>query len=48
MRISMNLPDELLNKFDEVLKENRYTSRRNGLQDAIKEYIVCKKRGKLQ
>jgi CopG family nickel-responsive transcriptional regulator len=38
-RISMNLPDELLNEFDEVLKQNRYNSRRNGLQDTIKEYI---------
>ncbi|CEL24008.1 hypothetical protein [Methanobacterium formicicum] len=37
-RIAMNLPDELLNEFDEVLKENGYSSRINGLQDAIKEY----------
>ena len=36
---SINLPDELLKEFDEVLKEKGYNSRRNGLQNAIKEYI---------
>lgn len=39
MRISMTLPKELINEFDEVLKENGYTSRSTGLQDVIKEYI---------
>lgn len=38
-RISINIKDELLNEFDEVLKEQKYTSRRKGLEDAIKEYI---------
>lgn len=38
-RISMNFPQELLNEFDECLKENGCTSRRKGLEDAIKEYI---------
>ena len=39
MRISMNLPKELINEFDEVLKDKGYTSRINGLQDAMKNYI---------
>lgn len=39
MRISINLEDELLKEFDEVLKENGYNSRRDGFQNAIKEYI---------
>ncbi|MDY9924375.1 hypothetical protein [Methanobacterium sp.] len=39
-RISINLPDKLLDEFDEVLKENGYNSRMNGLQNAIKLYII--------
>lgn len=38
-RICITLPQELLNELDDVLKENGYTSRRTGVQDAIKEYI---------
>lgn len=38
-RISINLPDELLNEFDDVLKKKGYNSRTKGLQDAIKDYI---------
>lgn len=38
-RISINIEDKLLKEFDEVLKENGYNSRRNGPQNAIKEYI---------
>ena len=38
-RTSSTLPKELINEFDKVLKENGYTSRRKGLEDAIKEYI---------
>ncbi|BDZ72032.1 hypothetical protein [Methanobacterium petrolearium] len=38
-RLSTTLPKELINEFDRVLKKNGYTSRRKGLEDAIKEYI---------
>lgn len=38
-RVAVNFPDELLNEFDEVLKENGYHSRSKGLQDALDEYI---------
>ena len=38
-RIAMTLPKELVNEFDECLKENGYTSRTKGLQDAMREYI---------
>lgn len=38
-RLCITLPQELLNELDDVLKENGYTSRRTGVQDAIKEYI---------
>lgn len=36
----MNLPNKLINEFDEVLKENGYNSRTKGLQDVITEYIT--------
>lgn len=38
-RIAITLPQELLKEFDEVLKENGYNSRTNGLKDDIKEYV---------
>lgn len=38
-RISISLQKDLVNEFDEILKQNGYKSRRNGLQDAIREYI---------
>lgn len=38
-RIAITLPKELLNEFDECLKEKYYTSRTKGLQDVIKGYI---------
>lgn len=39
VRVAVNFPDELLNEFDEVLKENGYHSRNKGLQATIVEYI---------
>lgn len=38
-RITMTIPKERLNEFDKCLKENGYTSRTKGLQDAINEYL---------
>lgn len=38
-RISISLPKILLNEFNEVLKENGYHSRINGLQYAMKDFI---------
>lgn len=40
IRITTSLPKELLNEFDEVLKDKGYHSRTKGIQDAFKEYIV--------
>lgn len=38
-RIAITLPDELLDEFDECLKERGYHSRSKGIKDTIKEYI---------
>lgn len=43
MRISINLPDELLKEFDECLKEKGYNSRSKGIQDVINDYITQNK-----
>lgn len=40
MRISMSLPEKLLEEFDEVLKDRGYNSRSKGIRDALKDYIV--------
>jgi len=40
MRISMSLPKELLNEFDEVTNDRGYQSRSKGIRDALKDYIV--------
>ena len=40
MRISMSLPKELLNEFDEVTNDRGYNSRSKGIRDALKDYIV--------
>ena len=39
-RISMSIPKELLNEFDEVLRDRGYQSRSKGIRDALKDYIV--------
>jgi len=39
-RISMSLPKELLEEFDEVLRYRGYQSRSKGIRDALKDYIV--------
>ena len=40
IRISMSLPKELMNKFDEVTKDRGYNSRSKGIRDALNDYIV--------
>jgi CopG family nickel-responsive transcriptional regulator len=40
MRIGVSLPDTLLNRFDNIIKERGYSSRSEGIRDAIRNYIV--------
>ncbi len=39
-RIGVSLPSNLLNKFDEIIKGRGYTSRSEGIRDAIRAYIM--------
>lgn len=39
MRIGVSLPDNLLNKFDAIITERGYSSRSEGIRDAIRSYI---------
>jgi CopG family nickel-responsive transcriptional regulator len=38
MRIGISLPEELLNKFDQALMKRGYSSRSEGIRDAIRTY----------
>jgi CopG family transcriptional regulator, nickel-responsive regulator len=41
MRIGVSLPENLLNKFDEIIQQQRgYSFRSEGVRDAIRNYIV--------
>jgi CopG family nickel-responsive transcriptional regulator len=40
MRIGISLPENLLNKFDEIIMNRGYSSRSEGVRDAIRNYIV--------
>jgi CopG family nickel-responsive transcriptional regulator len=40
IRIAITLPKDLIEQFDDVLKENGYTYRTKGLEDAMKEFII--------
>ena len=40
MRVSISLPENLLNKFDEIILQRGYSSRSEGVRDAIRSYIV--------
>lgn len=40
MRIGVSLPDNLLTKFDSIIKERGYSSRSEGIRDAIRSYIT--------
>ncbi|AKB17889.1 nickel-responsive transcriptional regulator NikR [Methanosarcina sp. WWM596] len=39
MRIGVSLPDTLLGKFDEIIQNRGYSSRSEGIRDAIRSYI---------
>ncbi|MFQ6119782.1 MAG: nickel-responsive transcriptional regulator NikR [Methanosarcinales archaeon] len=40
MRIGISLPENLLEKFDEIMKKRGYSSRSEGIRDAIRTYIL--------
>lgn len=40
MRVSMSLPEALLEDFDNVLADRAYTSRSKGIRDALNDYIL--------
>ncbi len=40
MRIGISLPENLLNKFDEIIQQRGYSSRSEGVRDAIRNYII--------
>lgn len=40
MRIGISLPDDLLKKFDSIIKQRGYSSRSEGIRDAIRNYIT--------
>lgn len=40
MRIGISLPENLLGKFDEIIQNRGYSSRSEGVRDAIRNYIV--------
>lgn len=40
MRIGISLPDNLLARFDGIIKKRGYSSRSEGIRDAIRNYIV--------
>jgi CopG family nickel-responsive transcriptional regulator len=40
MRVGISLPENLLKKFDEIILNRGYSSRSEGVRDAIRSYIV--------
>lgn len=40
MRIGVSLPDNLLERFDEIIKKRGYSSRSEGIRDSIRNYII--------
>lgn len=43
MRISMSLPENLLEEFDKVLSDRGYTARSKGIRAALNDYILRNK-----
>ncbi|MDF0589919.1 nickel-responsive transcriptional regulator NikR [Candidatus Methanocrinis natronophilus] len=39
-RIGMSLPESLLTKFDGIIEQRGYSSRSEGIRDAIRNYII--------
>jgi CopG family nickel-responsive transcriptional regulator len=40
MRIGVSLPDNLLGRFDDIIAKRGYSSRSEGIRDAIRNYII--------
>ncbi len=40
MRIGVSLPDNLLTKFDSIIEQRGYSSRSEGIRDALRSYIT--------
>ncbi len=40
MRIGVSLPDNLLGRFDQIIEKRGYSSRSEGIRDAIRNYIL--------
>jgi CopG family nickel-responsive transcriptional regulator len=40
MRIGVSLPANLLSRFDAIINQRGYSSRSEGIRDAIRDYIV--------
>jgi CopG family transcriptional regulator, nickel-responsive regulator len=40
MRIGVSLPDNLLDRFDDIIQKRGYSSRSEGVRDAIRNYII--------
>jgi CopG family nickel-responsive transcriptional regulator len=40
MRIGVSLPEKLLTRFDDIILQRGYSSRSEGIRDAIRNYIV--------
>lgn len=40
MRIGVSLPESLLTKFDGIIEDRGYSSRSEGIRDAIRNYII--------
>ena len=40
MRIGVSLPENLLTKFDKIIEKRGYSSRSEGIRDAIRSYIT--------
>lgn len=43
IQVTIRLPAELVEEFDKTCKENGYTFRTNGFEDAMREFIQHKK-----
>lgn len=39
-RIGVSIPSDLLNKFDKIIEQRGYSSRSEGIRDAIRSYIL--------
>ncbi len=40
MRIGVSLPEKLLSRFDDIITQRGYSSRSEGIRDAIRNYII--------